>query len=80
MRAAAVSPGWSRFRHARQAGWRTTARLIRRTPALEQHESALDRLSRLYAMDDARAVGDCAADAQIGDPCHAPSESAQRVA
>ena len=45
-----VAPGWSRFRHARQAGWRMTAHLIRRTAAPEHRQAYGDREARLQAI------------------------------
>ena len=50
MRAGGSAPGWSRFRHARQAGWRSTARRIRRGVAPEHREGLLDRGARLQSV------------------------------
>lgn len=59
MRAGGSAPGWSRFRHVRQAGWRTTARNIRRGAAPEHREGFAQREARLQAIGSfvAREVG-----------------------
>ena len=45
-----VAPGWSRFRHARQAGWRMTAHLIRRSVAPEHRQGSGEREARVRAI------------------------------
>lgn len=67
MRAGAGSPGWSRFRHARQAGWRVTARLVRRGAAPEHREAYAEREARLQALAAFDAAGGAAPGPRVLD-------------